>query len=112
MNLHQLYRDWITLIMISLLPRTLILTYLIKLNENDMFSSFFDAILSHSLYPQITLLIRFTRTTGTLIDNLLCKLHKSILENTAGILTKRLSDHQPYFMIMHNAKNIHFLLNM
>ena len=76
---------------------------LLKLNENDMFSSFFDTIISHRF--------RFTRTTGTLIDNLFCRLHKSILENTAGILTKRFSDHEPYFMIMHNTENS-FLLNM
>ena len=80
---------------------------LLKLNENDMFSSFFDTVISHSLYPQITLPTRFTRTTGTLIDNLFCRLRKSILENTAGILTKRFSDHQPYFMIMHNTEKLH-----
>ena len=80
---------------------------LLKLNENDMFSSFFDTVISHSLYPQITLPTRFTRTNGTLIDNLFCRLHKSILENTAGILTKRFSDHQPYFMIMHNTEKLH-----
>ena len=76
---------------------------LLKLNENDMFSSFFDTVISHSLYPQITLPTRFTRTTGTLIDNLFRRLH--ILENTAGILTKQCSDHQPYYMIMHNTEN-------
>ena len=80
---------------------------LLKLNENDMFSSFFDTVISHSLYPQITLPTRFTRTNRTLIDNLFCRLHKSILENTAGILTKRFSDHQPYFMIMHNTEKLH-----
>ena len=74
---------------------------LLKLNENEMFSSFFDMLISHSFYPQITLPTRFTRTTGTLIDNLFCRLHESI--HTAGILTKRFSDHQPYFMIMHNT---------
>ena len=83
---------------------------LLKLNENDMFSSFFDTVISHSLYPQITLPTRFTRTTGTLIDNLFCRLRKSILENTAGILlTKRFSDHQPYFIIMHNTEKLHSL---
>ena len=74
---------------------------LLKLNENEMVSSFFDMLISHSFYPQITLPTRFTRTTGTLIDNLFCRLHESI--HTAGILTKRFSDHQPYFMIMHNT---------
>ena len=48
----------------------------------------------------ITLPTRFTRTNGTLIDNFFCKLCKSVLESTAGILTKRFSDHQPYFMML------------
>ena len=60
----------------------------------------FDTLISHSLYPMITLPTRFTRTNGTLIDNLFCKLCKSVLESTAGILTKRFSDHQPYFMML------------
>ena len=55
---------------------------------------------SHSLYPQITLPSRFTRTNGTLIDNFFCKLGKAVLESTAGTLTKTFSDHQPYFLIL------------
>ena len=51
-----------------------------------------------SLYPQITLPTRFTRTNGTLIDNFFCILNKTILESKTGILTNKLSDHQPYFM--------------
>ena len=43
---------------------------------------------------------RFTRTNGTLIDNFFCKVSKYTLESTAGILTKRFSDHQPYFMLL------------
>ena len=74
---------------------------LLKLNENDSYSNFFDTLISHSLYPSlITLPTRFPRTNGTLIDNFLCKLCKSVLESTAGILTKRFSDHQPYFMML------------
>ena len=73
---------------------------LLKLNENDTYSNFFDTLISHSLYPLITLPTRFTRTNGTLIDNFFCKLCKSVLESTAGILTKRFSDHQPYFMML------------
>ena len=50
--------------------------------------------ISHSLYPRISLPTRFTRTNGTLVDTLFCKLSKYTLESTAGILTKQLSDHQ------------------
>ena len=76
---------------------------LLKLNENDMYSSYFDALISHSLFPQITFPTRFTRTNGTLIDNFFCKLSQSMLESTAGILIKKLSDHQPYFMLINTS---------
>ena len=42
---------------------------LLKLNENDTYSSFFDTLISHILYPMITLPTRFTRTNGILIHN-------------------------------------------
>ena len=73
---------------------------LLKLNDNEIYSNFFDTLVSHSHYPQITLPTRFTRTNGTLIDNFFCKLSKYTLESTAGILTKQFSDHQPYFMFL------------
>ena len=70
---------------------------LLKLYENDSYSNFCDALISHILYPLTTLPTRFTRTNGTLTDNLFCK---SVLESIAGILTKIFSDHQPYFMML------------
>ena len=63
---------------------------LLKLNENDIYSSYFDSLISHSLFPQITFPTRFTRTNGTLIDNFFCKLSQSMLESTVGILIKKL----------------------
>ena len=69
---------------------------LLKLNDNEIYSNFFDTLVSHSLYPQITLPTRFSRTHGTLIENLFCKLSKYTLESTAEMLTKKFSDHQPY----------------
>ena len=41
---------------------------LLKLNENDIYTSFFDTLVSPKLYPQITLPTRFTRTAGTKIS--------------------------------------------
>ena len=45
-----------------------------KLNENDIYSSYFDVLISHSLFPQITFPTRFTRTNGTSTDTFFCKL--------------------------------------
>ena len=75
---------------------------LLKLNKNEIYSNFFDTLTSHSLYPLISLPTRFTMIT--LIDNLFCKLSKSVLESTAGILTKLFSDHQPCFMIFNTTQ--------
>ena len=58
---------------------------LLKENENDIYRSLFDTLISHSICPQITISTRFTRTAGILVDNLFCKLNKCILESTAGV---------------------------
>ena len=73
---------------------------LLKINNDELCNEFFDLITSHSLLPQITLPTRLSQTSGTLIDNILCKAHISIKPTTAGILLNKLSDHQPCFIIL------------
>ena len=48
---------------------------LLKINNDELCNEFFDLITSHSLLPQITLPTRLSQTSGTLIDNILCKAH-------------------------------------
>ena len=78
---------------------------LFKLNEDELISDLFDFLTSHSMYPQITLQTRFSERHGTLINNLFCKLTKTILESRAGILIKQCSDHQPYLIFMDTTHN-------
>ena len=73
---------------------------LLKINEQEHCSTFFDMLTSCSLFPQITLPTRFSICTGTLIDNFFCNLTKHILQCTTGILIKPFSDHPPYFMFV------------
>ena len=47
---------------------------LLKIHDRPIFNEFFDTIVSHSFYPQITLPTRFTDRSYTLIDNFFCKL--------------------------------------
>ena len=61
---------------------------LLKLNEDELISDFFDLLTSHSMYPKITQPTRFSERHGTLIDNLFCKLTKTILESRARIPIK------------------------
>ena len=66
---------------------------MLKINEQEHCSTFFDMLTSCSLFPQITLPTRFTTRTGTLIDNFFCNLTQRNLQSTAGILIKIFSDH-------------------
>ena len=76
---------------------------LLQINEKRLFSQFFDGLTENCFYPKITLPTRFSNKHGTLIDNFMCKLTKCTLNTTAGIFTKRLSDHQPYFIFLNTA---------
>jgi hypothetical protein len=75
---------------------------LLKINEKNIISEYFDMLTSNSFYPKITVPTRLTNNHGTLIDNCLCKLTENTLDTTSGVLTKRLSDHQPYFILLNN----------
>ena len=66
---------------------------LLKINVNESCSEFFDLLVSHSLFPKITLPTRLAHDSATLIDNLFCKLNKPTHLTTAGILLNKLSDH-------------------
>ena len=72
---------------------------LLKIHERELFSEFLDTLVAHSFIPKITFPTRFTQTTGTLIDNLFCKLTLQITDIKPGICIKQFSDHQPYFIV-------------
>ena len=73
---------------------------LLKINEISICSEFFDLLTSHSLFPQITLPTRLSRSNGSLIDNIFCKFQSSTSTATSGILIKKLSDHFPCFIFL------------
>ncbi len=78
---------------------------LLKINNKNIISEYFNMITSISFYPKITVPTRLTNTDGTLIDNFLCKLTDNTLDvflTTPGVLTKKFSDHQPYFILLNN----------
>ena len=50
-------------------------------------------------HARVTHPTRLTNGGGTLIDNLFCKMNKSIKKNTAGILLNQSSDHLPCFTL-------------
>ena len=83
---------------------------LLKINEKEIFFEFPKSLIRHSYFPKITFPTRFSRTTGTLIDNLFCMLTRTTFDITSGILTKSFSDHQPYFIFLScettNIKNL------
>ena len=70
---------------------------LLKINERNLFSEFFDIMLSNSFYPQITMPTRFAERRGSLIDNIFCKLTEGGTTSSPGILLSCISDHLPCF---------------
>ena len=86
---------------------------LLKINNEELCTEFFDLITSHSLLPRITLPTRISNASGTLIDTILCTADVTIKPTTAGMLLNKLSDHQPCFILLdttfarsHNPKFI------
>ena len=80
---------------------------LLKLNERELFSEFFDNLLTHGFLPKITFPTRFTRNNGTLIYNLFCKFSHTALDTKSGIFINKLSDHQSYFTNIQPIANTH-----
>ena len=78
---------------------------LLKINKKEVFAEFFDTLISYSFYTHITLSTRLSKNNRTLIDNFFCKLTKSTLRPKPGILTKQLSDHQPYFTFLNTVSH-------
>ena len=70
---------------------------LLKINNNATLGNYFNSVVAQSFFPLITLPTRFSDHNCTLIDNFLCKLNRSYLPSTSGILVSRISDHFPYF---------------
>jgi len=78
---------------------------LLKLNDKQIFSEYFDMLTSNSFYPKITLPTRLSNNHATLIDNFMCKLTEATLSTISGVLINKFSDHQPYFTILKNIQS-------
>ncbi len=75
---------------------------LLKINEKNIISEYFNMLTSNSFYLKITVPTRLTNTHGTLIDKFLCKLTNNTLDTTSGVLIKMFSDHQPYYILLNS----------
>ena len=73
---------------------------LMKINERDHISNFFDTFVSQGFIPRITLPTRITDNTKTLIDNCFVKSLRGLSGGASGILLQNISDHQPYFICL------------
>ena len=74
--------------------------YLLNIRVKINASDFFDTPTSNSFFPQITFPTRFSKPCGTLIDKFFVKYPPIGATNVSGILTHRLSDYQPYFLVI------------
>ena len=71
---------------------------LLKMHEKNSYEEFFEAMLVHSYFPNITLPTRLTDTSNTLIGNVFSNSAK--FEAVSGILINNISDHRPIFTII------------
>ena len=60
--------------------------------------------MTQGFFPKITFPTRFSDMNGTLIDNVLCRLSNTSINNDAGIIVTQLSDHLPYFICLRTMK--------
>ena len=70
---------------------------LLSINDKELNAEFLEMLCCPSFYPKITLPTRFSPHSGSLIDNVFCRLTNNTLHVSSGILLKQFSDHQPYF---------------
>ena len=80
---------------------------LLKINESEICRELFDLLTSQSIFPHITLPTSLTNGGGTLIDNVFCKMNKSIKKHTSGILLNQLSDQLPCFTLLETDNIVH-----
>ena len=72
---------------------------LLKLNQRDKYSEFFDLMLSSGFLPKITLPTRFARKSASLIDQIFVK-NNDLVQNQdskSGIIHSSISDHYAAF---------------
>ncbi len=76
------------------------------INDKQIISEYFNTLISHSFYPKKTVPTRLTNNNGTLIDIFLCKLTEATLDSMTGVIIKKFSDHQPYFILLNKVQTI------
>ena len=79
---------------------------LLKINGRNIFTEYFDSMLSHGFSPCITLPTRFSKRSASLIDNFLLKFSEKYNDTSSGILFSALSDHLPYFVCLSTKNSI------
>ena len=70
---------------------------LLSLENRETYQQYLDMFISNSFFPKLTFPTRFSKTRGTLIDQIFCKLTSSTLKCHSGIILSNASDHLPYF---------------
>ena len=77
---------------------------LLKVEHKPKTKDYLHSIMTQVFSPKITLPTRFSEMNGTLIDNVLCRLSNTSINNDAGIIVTQLSDHLPYFICLRTMK--------
>jgi len=73
---------------------------LLKITSKPNIANFFETLCGLNLLPKITCPTRFDGNSHSLIDNIFVNYNESFSESLGGILTNKLSDHQPIFLLL------------
>jgi len=73
---------------------------LLKIQEKQAITNYYETIISSGFFPKITLPTRLSQRSGTLIDNILSNITKHTINSTGGIIHTSISDHFPIFVTM------------
>ena len=79
---------------------------LLEINDRLKYQEFFDLMITQGFFPKIVFPTRFSKTRGTLIDQLFCKLSNATQKCKSGIIHSCMSDHLPYFTCIDINKSV------
>jgi len=78
---------------------------LLKIEENNFVNTFLEKLLTYSYIPTITVPTRYSIHKSSLIDNFFCRSLRQSVKFSAGVINRKLSDHNPYFIIIHSEND-------
>ena len=79
---------------------------LLEINERSEFQKYFDILVTHGMFPKITVPTRSSKFNASLIDQMFCKLKDLTQHLLSCVVKSSLSDHFPYISVFDILKTV------